>query len=229
MSELNQQTDLEQARQKLEDVNARKEEADKWPLPPASTARRDIPVRKSTQKKPLKKSFGQKLKESLFGPGIDNGSIGDHIFFDIFIPKMKRVAAEMLNNGICMLFNLDPSTTRIVNSSTQTVNRHTMNASLYRDRNFTHTGVSPNTRRESIREYEWTREDAEDIFDQIALNMDQFHQVTLTDVYTFMDMPYKIRSTDSNWGWTSMNGMSIYAVDPEESRWVLDLPPVKQL
>lgn len=228
MPDIQQQTDVEKAREKLGEVNRQKEVVSGANLPsPALT-----PGREKAQKsirpvagKPKKKSFGQKLKEAMFG-NIEDTSIGEHIFFNIFVPSIKRVLSDMGNTALNMALGLDPKT-RTFNAG----NTHVANASVYRDRNLNRSiSSTPGYgRREAVSEFYWDEETAKDIYNQISDLIDQFGYATLADAYAIMDMSSKIRSTDGDWGWRSMKNAEVYPIDNSGERWVVDMPPAKPL
>ena len=232
MSERQHQTDVEQAKAKLQEV-AETKEARKdpragevvIPQPPRKTATDDKEkdIRPVTAK-PKKKKFGQKMKEAMFSEDIGNGSVTEYVFFKIMIPSIKRILSDMANTAINMALGLDPKTRTIQ------ANTHTANASLYRDRNY-NRGYSAGeyNRRDAVSELEWDRETANDIFSQMSELIEQYGNCSIADAYSIMGMGDKIRTTDRNWGWTSMRNADIVAVDRMDDRWCIDMPPARPL
>ena len=218
MPDIQQQTDVEMARARLEGVTAGNEEASQTSL--LSPKPKVEPRIKPVTKKPKKKSFGEKMKEAFFGD-IGDGSITEHIFFNIFVPSFKRVLADMANTAINMALNLDPRT-RTIGSAPR---NHVANASLYRDRNANRGGVGyPG--RDDLSDYAWDEDTAKYIYEQMLDLMEQSRRVTRADVYSIMDMKGKIRSTDNSWGWTSMNHIDFIQNGDD---WYIDFPPAKAL
>ena len=233
-NELQQQTDIEQAKQRLQQAAETKEaqrnpRAGEQPLVtarprPATDAENDIhPV----AAKPKKKRFSQKLKEAMFNDDVGKGSVSDYIFFKIIVPSFKRVVYEGLNTALCMVLNMDPKTNRIIGNGGG--NTHTANASLYRDRNYNRGSDNYNSRRIAISEYEWDEETAKDIYNQIQDLIERFSECSLADAYSICGFGDKIRTTDRNWGWTSTRGMDVYPIDAMRERWVVDLPSARPL
>lgn len=233
MSDIQHETDLEQAKSRLEEVAARKEGAAANPPDPnllPGRRERDISDNpddrgiRPVKKKAKKKGFGQKLKEAFLGEDIGDGSITEHIFFRIFIPSFKRVLADMGNSAINMALGLDPKT-RTIRSDGGT---HVSNAGVYRDRNLNRAGGRT---REAVCDYEWDEETAKDIYNQLLEIAEKYDAATLADAYSIMDMPEKIRSTDRNYGWTSaaLRRADVYCVDRNRGLWVVDLPPARQI
>ena len=184
---------------------------------------------KPVEKKPKKKGFGQKLKEAFFGDNLGDGSITENIFFRIFIPKLKMVLSEMANSAINSALGLDPKT-RTLNGNTY--NSHQANASTYRDRNFSrNTGGYGVGRRDAISDITWDGATAQDIYNQMSDIIEQFPDagLSIADVYSIMDMPNYIRSTDRDWGWRSMRGIELVCVDQARDLWIIDMPAARQL
>lgn len=225
-------TDLEQAKAKLQEVQETKQarasgtrepqagELIRQPSPRLSSGG-DKGIKPIT-KKPLKRKFSDKLKEAMFGEALrqGNGSIGDYLFFKLFVPTVKRLLGDMANSAINMALGLDPKTRTIGTT-------HTANASLYRDRNYSRTtayGEAANGRRTALSDLEWDKETANDIYNQIADILDRYPNISIAEVYSIMDQPQAIRTTDKNWGWDSLRGIDIVPADPLEDRWYIDFP-----
>ena len=232
MGDIQHETDLDKAREKLEEVAARQHgggASAPSSAPPLVPGRRPAQAEpeerhiRPVKNKPKKKKFSEKLKEAFFGD-IGDGTITEHIFFNIFVPSFKRVLSDMGNTAINMALGLDPKTRTIGN------NTHTSNASVYRDRNYNRGGNNPGySRRDAICDYTWDEETAKDIYNQLNELIEQFGYATLEDAYSIMDMGNKIRSTDRNWGWTSMRNAEVYPVDSSGEAWVVNMPPAKPI
>lgn len=234
MDDIQKRNDVDQAKARLEEVAKQKENRDVAAAQVNGQpirADRPVPADKKEQRhirpvsgKPKKKGFGEKMKEAFFGD-IGDGTITEHILFRIFIPSVKRVLSDMANTAINMALGLDPKT-RTISGSTNT---HVANASTYRDRNYnrSQSGVAGYSRREAVSEFYWDEETAKDIYNQLNELIDTYGAATIEDAYSIMDMRDKIRSTDRNWGWTTMRNVEVYPVDSSNERWVVDMPPAK--
>lgn len=230
-SDLQQRTDVEQAKAKLQEVQEVKEArrdpraGDNLPMRrerPAMDGEKEI---RPVTAKPKKKKFGQKLKEALFGDDIGNGNISEAIFFKYFIPWLKRGLSDMANTAINMALGLDPKTRTVGGGNT-----HTANASLYRDRNYNRRDDAPSyTRRDAISEYEWDEDTARDIFTQISELIERYGECTLADAYSIMGQGDRIRTTDRNWGWTSMRNADVVPVNAMRDSWIVDMPSARPL
>lgn len=236
MSDLQHQTDMEQAKEKLREVAETKEgrrdpragTGVTLPAPRKPVTDGEKEIRPVTAK-PKKKKFSQKLKEAMFSEDIGNGSVTEYVFFKILVPSVKRVLSDMANTAINMALGLDPKTRTIQ------ANTHTANASLYRDRNYNRSySAGEANRRDAISELEWDEETARDIYNQMADLIERYNDCSIENAYSIMGLGDRIRTTDRNWGWTSMRGADVVCVyhnpqNPEEDRWIVDLPPAKPL
>lgn len=232
MSDMQHQTDVEQAKAKLQEV-AETKEGRKDPRAgeqaPAPGPKKSVQGEKEkhirpVDNKPKKKKFGQKMKEAMFSEDIGKGSVTEYVFFKILIPSVKRVLSDMANTAINMALGLDPKT-RTIQSNT-----HTANASLYRDRNYSRGySASEYNRRDAISELEWDEETAKDIYAQMTDLIELYGNCSLADAYSIMGLGDRIRTTDRNWGWTSMRNSDVVPADRNEDRWYIDMPPARPL
>ena len=236
-NDIQQQTDVEAAKAKLEQVQQLKDgrkdpRAGEETLLPSKIRRQsagtdDTPEDKGIRPvtaKPKKKKFGQKMKEAMFSEDIGNGSVTEYVFFKIMIPSIKRVLSDMANTAINMALGLDPKTRTI------TANTHTANASVYRDRNYNRPRDDYYSRsREALSELEWDEDTANDIYNQVIDLIDQYGQCSISDVYSIMGLGDRIRSTDGRWGWTSPRGIDIVHLDARHDRNIIDFPSAQPL
>ena len=225
------QTDIEQAKAKMQEIGETKEarrdpragERSEVRLPAVKrpdTNEKDI---RPVTAKPKKKRFGQKLKEAMFSEDIGNGSVTEYVFFKILIPSVKRVLSDMANTAINMALGLDPKTRTIGNT-------HVSNASVYRDRNYSRPNDGPSyNRRSAISELEWDEDTAKDIFGQIEDLIERYGECSIADVYSIMGQGDRIRTTDRNWGWTSMRNAEIVPVNSARDSWIIDMPGARPL
>lgn len=225
---------VEQAKERLRDLESQKSAAeDPMNQRPKPATDGDKPRSKNdlirpAEKKPKKKGFGQKLKEAFFGESIGDGSITENIFFRIFIPKFKQVLSEMANSAINSALGLD-NRTRTYNGNTY--NTHQANAANYRDRNYGRYNQTMANRRTAISDEVWDGATANDIYSQMRDVIEQFPDegLTIADVYSIMGFPEKIRSTDRDWGWTSMRGIDLVCIDQGKDLWIIDMPAPRGL
>lgn len=219
---------VEKAKERLQEIDGKKAAAEEPRRKPATDGEKPKTKQdliRPTDHKSKKKSFGTKLKEAFFGENVGDGSITENIFFRIFIPKLKMVLSEMANSAINSALGLD-SRSRPLNGGTY--NTHQANASNYRERNFSR----PNgARRGSISEEVWDGATANDIYNQMRDVIEQFPEegLTIADVYSIMGLSERIRSTDRDWGWTSMRGIDLVCIDQARDMWIIDVPAARPL
>ena len=76
---------------------------------------------------------------------------------------------------------------------------------------------------------QWRQETAKDIFNQMSELIERYGNCSLADVYSIMGLGDRIRTTDRNWGWTSMRNADVVPADRMEDRWYIDMPPARPL
>ena len=234
-NELQQQTDVEQAKAKLAEVQEVKEarkdpraqEKGSLTVDRAKVEIQDEKVIRPVTAKPKKKRFGQKLKEAMFSEDIGNGSVTEYVFFRLVIPGVKRLLADMANTAINMALGLDPKTRTVGNGGAT----HVANASLYRDRNYNRPPEAYNGRREALSDLEWDETTANDIYTQVQDIIDQYGEISIGDVYSIMGLSEQVRTTDRKWGWTRAEARSINVVplDIRHERNIVDFPSARPL
>lgn len=230
MADIQTNEAVERAKERLQEVEGKKAAAEDPRRKPATDG--DKPRSKSdlirpTEQKPKKESFGMKLKKAFFGDNLGDGSITENIFFRIFIPKFKQVLSEMANSAINSALGLD-NRSRPMNGTMW--NSHQANAANLRERNYARVNQS-GARRGSISDELWDGATANDIYNQMRDVLEQFPEegLTIADVYSIMGFPERIRSTDRDWGWTSMRGIDLVCVDQAKDLWIIDVPTARAL
>ena len=138
------------------------------------------------------------------------------------MPSVKRVVSEMANTAINMLLGLDPKTRTVGNT-------HVSNASLYRDRNYNRPVDNAYRKRSAISEYEWDEDTAKDIYNQIQEVIERYGEVSIMDIYSIMGLGDRARTTDRNWGWTSMRNIDLVPVNAMRDSFIIDMPDARPL
>jgi len=234
-TDIQKQTDLEQAKAKLAEV-AETKEARKDPragenalisrrpgMPEGRVPDSEREIREG-HTPPKKKSFGKKLKEAFFPETAGDEKVSEYIFFRIVVPSIKRLTYEGLNTALCMILGMDPKTNRIIGNNS---NPHTANASLYRNRQ----GTGYSSRKPILADYEWDEETAKDYFNQMLEVIDKYGDLSVSNVYSICGLQTLIRTTDRNWGWTraTFARANVYPLDQYGERWIIDLPEAVSL
>lgn len=165
------------------------------------------------------KTTGEKLKETLFGEGVDN--VGDYVVFDVIIPTLKEMVVNSVSDGINML--LFGETKRSGRSSSRN------NRSGY----VQYESYSRNRDRDSGRRAQFdfsdiefeTRADAIDVLDAIEDTISMYDVASVSDLYEFAGITP--RPTDNNYGWTSVNTAEILM--KRNGNYILSMPRPKPL
>lgn len=234
MSDLQHETDIEQTKAKLREIEDTKE-GRKDPRQATTLIQRRqergerVPEEEreiqAGKTKPKRKRFSQKLKEAMFSEDIGNGSVTEHIFFKILIPSTKRVLSDMANTAINMALGLDPKTRTIGAGST-----HTANASLYRNRQ-SENRAEYYSRKGILDDYEWDEATAKEYFNRILDHADQYGDISIRGVKSIVGLGHLIRTTDNKWGWTmsTLTRADVIPVDATNENWVILLPEPRPL
>lgn len=201
-------TTVEEARLRIEEMKKNRDQSRS--LVPA-----DKPVVKDIRPvngKPIKKKLRQEIKEAIFAKKIEKGGIPKYVLLKIIIPAGKRLLYEICNQSLKMTFGIEMP-------KSSTPNTHVANASTYRDRNFANGNGEAGypQGRKSVSEYDWDRALAEDVYTQCMDVLDRYPTLGLDNVYSIMNMPEMIKTTDKYWGWTRTTGQNIELVCVDET------------
>ena len=164
------------------------------------------------------KTTGEKLKETLFGEGVDN--VGDYVIFDVIIPTLKEMVVNSVSDGINML--LFGETKRGRSNSRNNRSGYVQYESYSRNRD-RDSGRRAQFDFSDI-EFE-TRADAIDVLDAIEDTISMYDVASVSDLYEFAGITP--RPTDNNYGWTSVNTAEILM--KRNGNYILSMPRPKPL
>lgn len=164
------------------------------------------------------KTTGEKLKETLFGEGVDN--VGDYVIFDVIIPTLKEMVVNSVSDGINML--LFGETKRGRSSSRNSRSGYVQYESYSRNRD-RDSGRRAQFDFSDI-EFE-TRADAIDVLDAIEDTISMYDVASVSDLYEFAGITP--RPTDNNYGWTSVNTAEVLM--KRNGNYILSMPRPKPL
>lgn len=164
------------------------------------------------------KTTGEKLKETLFGEGVDN--VGDYVVFDVIVPTLKEMVVNSVSDGINML--LFGETKRGRSSSRNSRSGYVQYESYSRNRD-RDSGRRAQFDFSDI-EFE-TRADAIDVLDAIEDTISMYDVASVSDLYEFAGITP--RPTDNNYGWTSVNTAEILM--KRNGSYILSMPRPKPL
>ena len=171
------------------------------------------------KKKPKKKTFGQKLKESLFGEDIKN--VPEYMFFDVVIPALKKNTVDLVNGAVNMALFGNPRSSS--SGKFASGERTKVTSSIY-------SGGSSYTRRENMRRKRLgelifeSKDEAEYVIDQLQDLIDTYGSASIEDLNYILGEPSSY--TDANWGWTNLRGASAIGCS---DGWALDMPTPKAI
>ena len=181
------------------------------------------------------KTTGEKIKESLFGEGVDN--LSDYLLFEVLIPSFKELADNFMSNAKDMILWGE---VRGGNSSSRRSGRGSYVDYQNMGRSKRNTASARRARFDfSYIEYD-DPDDIDEVIEEMRDIWDVYHEISVAQYYMSADPDgIKISPTDHNWGWTDIRSF-IYADtrkirerNPQtgeiETKWLLDLPKPKPL
>lgn len=153
--------------------------------------------------------------------GADARSVGQYVLFDVILPAIKDLIFDASTQGLQQtLFGNDPRVSTRRNSG-QHVGYSKMSTSQGK--------ISSATVREAAQTYREIilpdRGAAEKVLDTMSMQLDQYDQVTVSDLYDLVGITGSF--TDNNFGWTNLSRAKIVRVGRDE--YLLDMPGVEDL
>lgn len=200
------------------------------------------------ERKPLKKvikgeasrrvPIGRRIANSFRGE--DGRSIGEYVLFEIIIPSVKDTIVDAGKDALERAFFGDTGGSRSRSrsrggSSYEYRNNKTQYSKRYPGRNFEGDGGRNDDRRSISRRSRSThnfdevtletRGDAEEVLDALRNAIDQFHEVTVADLYDLVDISWE--PIDRTWGWTDLRDAQVRRL--RSDLYVVDLPDTERL
>lgn len=162
------------------------------------------------------KTFGQKLKEAVFGEDVKN--VPEHVFFNIVVPNVMRMFGDSIQGALSMTFR---------GIGGKRSNRD--DDDIYRD--YSRTAVR-NRRRNSDPASEINFDDyifnsrygVEHVIDVLEDLLDEYDVITVADVCT--QVGKTPRGVDNRYGWKSTREFEVIQV---REGWILSVPRAKYL
>jgi len=169
------------------------------------------------------KTFGEKLKEAVFGENVKN--VPEHVFFNIIVPNVMRMFGDSINGALNMTF-------RGFGRGSSADARYRDDGSPYRDYDRMY---------ERDRNRSWRRATPTNIadFDDYIFNsdygvkhaidelndlLDRYKEITVADVCQQIGKSPK--SIDNKWGWRSTRD---FEAVPVRDGWILSVPDPRYL
>lgn len=171
-----------------------------------------------------KKSLGSKFKETFIGDSAE--SVGQYIFFDIIVPRLKDLLFETITGGAeRSLFGTSARSSR--GRRSQLTEKTDYQGLSTRNANRPERDISPRSRANHNFEEILipSRGEAEQILDTLLELVDQYDSATVADLYNAVGI--STDHTDLKFGWTDLTEAKI---DPARGGgYILVMPRVEQL
>lgn len=162
------------------------------------------------------KTFGQKLKEAVFGEDVKN--VPEHVFFNIVVPNVMRMFGDSVQGALSMTFR--GFNGRRPSRDDDDVYRDYNRAST-RERARRATPASETNFDDYIFS---SRYGVEHVIDVLEDLLDEYNVITVADVCT--QVGKTPRGVDNKWGWKSVREFE--AIQVREG-WILSVPRAKYL
>lgn len=164
------------------------------------------------------KTFGEKLKEAVFGENVKN--VPEHVFFNIIIPNVMRMFGDSITGALNMTFR----------NFGRSISRDRDDDSPYRryDRDYDRRRSerrAPSGADIDFDDYIFSsREGVEYVIDRLNDLLDRYPEITVANVCD--EVGRTPRSIDNKWGWRSVRDFEAARVD---GGWVLSVPRPRYL
>jgi hypothetical protein len=176
------------------------------------------------------KSIGRKFKDIFFGGDIKLAT--RFVTGEVLLPALRNLVVEMTSKGIERVVYGESSFRRQYYDPRP---RIMYNNPLYRpdprqpnipipsrrlpDQNY-------RTRREAQDIIVQSREEAEDVVEQLMDVLDKYQVVSLADLMATVGLEHQSSHIDNKWGWTYLNNVEIRQV---RDGFLIDLPPLEEI
>lgn len=171
-----------------------------------------------TEVKTKKKSLGRKMAETFITDDIEN--VKSYIFFDVIVPTIKNAISDAITNGVDMLLFGETRTSRRA-SSLSGLNQKTSYSSYYNKSKTESTGRSViNRERYSADDVILgTRGEAEEVLNAMLDILDEYHVVSVADLYDLIGKTTNYM--DNKYGWVDLSRAKI---EPTRDGYFIRLP-----
>lgn len=173
-----------------------------------------------------KKSFGQKIKESLFQNREDGDTVSNFALGEVIIPTIKDMLWTVVSGSLEMILFGEVRNSRPRRSGIGGNSNYTPYNSFY---NGNPAGVSgQNKKRPNVNRGNFddpileTREDAYSVVGYLADRIQDYGFASVADLMDAMDQESSF--VDLNWGWTNVSEAQVHRV---REGWAISLPKVE--
>jgi hypothetical protein len=178
-----------------------------------------------------KKPLGRRFAETFVAGEAD--SVGRYVLFDVIIPAIKDIIADVVSQGIeKMLYGEARSTSRRTGyrpgAAHVSYNRYSSSPPWNRDRDKREESRPISRRSRASHDFDEivlaTRAEAEEVLSQLFELVSKYEQATVSDLYNMVGITPAF--TDEAWGWTDIRGVGAVRVS---NGYLLDLPKPEPL
>lgn len=172
-----------------------------------------VPVKR---KKPVhkKKTRWKKTKEILFGNNTGYDTIGDYLYYEVFLPSIARLFRETVDSAMDKTFE---------NISGKGYSRRRSDDGGHvvpYDRPESRNRIKPRNRI-NFEEYGYaSRSDAQSVLDEMKTVVRDYKCITVDQILQMFGQAPK--PIDSKWGWTSLRDARVILYD---GLYIIDAPP----
>ena len=175
------------------------------------------------------KSIGHKFKNIFFGG--DARAAARFVTSDVLLPALRNLIVDMTSKGIERVvygessYRRRPSDYRPRIQYNTPVYYRTPDPRDVRGPNLPDQGRPYRTRRREPNDIILgTREEADDVVEQLMDVLDKYQVVSLADLYATLGVEGSY--IDNKWGWTYLNNLEVRQV---REGYLLDLPPLEEI
>lgn len=176
--------------------------------------------RKVANGRKTKKSFIRSVKESFIAE--EAADLKEYLIHDVIVPTVKKAIVEGVQDGIAMIFGMDPVKRKDYDRG---YNRVRYSASY--DRHEKERSREREDRRSTPYRFDElifdTKDEAMEVLELMDEALDRYERVSIADMYEFAGESNT--PEDYNYGWTNLNSAKI--VRNRDGDYVLEMPRAK--
>lgn len=166
-----------------------------------------------------KKSLGRKFSESFLDE--DSKSVSGYVIYDVIVPAIKSMLADMVGGGIEMLLFGETKGSRTRRDRGKS---YVSYSSFYRDRDRdSRDRRDTSYRRQAQHDFDDivldSRGEGEAVLSQLADLVDDYGSACVSDLYQLVGLPTNY--TDNKYGWTNLSRAT---VERTRDGYILNLP-----
>lgn len=173
-----------------------------------------------------KQPMGKKFADTFLSESLED--VKSYVIFDVLVPKIKDTFLDMVNEGLNLLFNGDPRSTRKSGGRVTGYSPNKISYQKYYDSPKSTSSSTMASRRRDFYDFEQmivgSKGEAENIIDHMIDILEQYEVVTVGDLFQLCNLTPE--DPDFNYGWTDLSHASTKRVN---GGYLLDLPRAKNI